>query len=168
MPGVGDIAVTLDSGKESRLDAVFCGEPFALVFLRHYGCPFCRQLVDEFSEHPELPVLFVGMANLERTARFKAKSGSPHRFICDPMAELYETFQVARVGPGRIFGPKDVKAYFRARQKGYGIHIPRADMWRLGAAFVFDGSGRIVWEHRNAHASDNVSVRDIQVALKRA
>lgn len=167
MPALADTFVTLDCGTETPLDAVFCGEPFALVFLRHFGCPFCRQLVAEFAEHPELPVLFVGMANQERTARFKAKAGSPHRFVCDPKAELYEKFQVARGGPGRIFGPKNVRDYFRARRKGYGLQIPRADMWRLGAAFVIDGTGRVVWEHRNEHASDNVQINDIRIALNR-
>lgn len=168
MAHFSDLLVTREDGSTLLLGDLFEGSPFALVFLRHLGCVFCREQVKELADFPEWNVAFVSMAEPDEAARFKEKLKSPHVFLCDPEAALYERFRVGRGGLRQMFGGQNFRRGMEAMRKGAGVGAPVGDPWRLGATFVLDGSGAIRWEHRNMDASDNVLTRDIGSALERA
>lgn len=164
---VSEAEVLVYDGRRVVLNDLFKGEPFALVFLRHLGCVFCREQVKEMTEFPNWNVAFVSMAQPEEAQEFREKMKSPHLFLCDPSAQLYDQFDVGRGSIKQVLGASNWKRGFEAMRNGAGVGAPVGDMFRLGAAFVV-AEGQIVWEHHNEDASDNAGTRDIGFALERA
>lgn len=122
----------------------------------------------ELREKKEWNLIFVAMAAPEEAAEFRAKMESPHRFLCDPEAKLYDAFGLKRGGVKQMFNAHSFKRGFEAVRKGHGVGAPVGDPWRLGGTFVLDMTGRVRWEHRNEDAGDNAQLDELERALVRA
>ena len=160
--------VTLDDGSAVDLEAMYCERPLALVFLRHIGCAFCREIVGRFREAKRENIVFVAMERAEEVAAFRERAQSPQRFISDPSRTLYEAFEMGRAGFGQIMNLKTLKRGFGAMRAGYFQGIPTADASALGGAFIIARDGMVVWEYRSADISDNPSIEAITGALRGA
>lgn len=134
------------------------GQTVALVFLRHFGCTFTRQLLR-------------GLEQLERdTARHGARLVLVHMLqqgreteylgardrvarIADPMCELYRAFGLGKGGFLELFGPRvwwrGALAFFR----GCGVGHLAGDGLQMPGAFLFR-DGRIVASQPARSASD--------------
>jgi len=159
------IDVQLSGGEVVPLASLYAEHPLVLVFLRHFGCPFCREHVAQLRLHPSLPIAFVGMGNLEQTAGFRAAMKSPHTFISDPDRVLYQAFGLGR-GTGRqLMNPRTFARGFGATLRGHWVGAPIGDPWQMPGVFLINPNGEVSWEYRSVDASDNASVPDIQRQL---
>jgi hypothetical protein len=140
--------VLLADGTHVPLRNLYESVPLALVFLRHYGCPFCRRQVGMLARHPELNVAFVAMGGPEETYDFAQVMQSPHRFIADPDLRLYTQFGLARAHLGQLFNLTTVREGLRAVRSGYAPGRVQGDPYLLGGLFVIDRSGHITFQHR--------------------
>src|SRR5689334_10576670 len=77
--------------------------PTLLAFLRHFGCPFCKETVAELkritAEDPAYPpVLFVAQCGVPETTEFFATRWPAARVVCDPEKTLYYAMGLRRGG----------------------------------------------------------------------
>jgi hypothetical protein len=128
-----------------------------LVFLRHFGCTFTRQILRE-------------LENLQREARIHGaelvlvhmlQNGREHRYlhedvvarIADPRCELYRAFGLGKGGFFDLFGPRVLWRSAIALFKGCGVGHLAGDGLQMPGAFLFR-NGEIVASQRAKSASE--------------
>lgn len=154
----------LSGGETVRLLDLSEGVNFALIFLRHLGCPFCKEQVSELRDFGNR-VIFVSMGGQEETETFRNKFRSQSRFVCDEKEELNEFFRIKRGGVRQVFGGDSFRRGMGALRKGHSIGGIIGNPWRLGGSFVLNPEGVVIWQHRNQEATDNAEIQDIAYAL---
>jgi peroxiredoxin len=159
--------VTLHTGEAVELGTLYAKQPLALVFLRHFGCIFCREQIAQLRNFSDENVVFVGMGNIEETAAFRLKMESPQTYISDPNKSLYEEFGLRRGSFAQMFNTSTFRRGFDAMRAGTSIGgRPVGDPMMLAGVFVIDTSGEIIHSHFSRDASDNLSGNDISAMLR--
>lgn len=144
--------------------------PTVLVFLRHYGCLFYRQLVDDFAAavaaDPAYPdVVFVYQGTVEQGPMFFGSLFPGARALADPEGRLYAAFGVERGGFREMFGLRSWRCGLQAARQGHFINRKVGDPWTLPTVLVVR-DGAVVWTHRGEHAGDHPDVAAIPRALE--
>ena len=155
---VGEVAAEFRLSTGESLAGASETRMLTLVFLRHFGCTFTRQLLR-------------GLEDVEREARARGselvlvhmlKSGEEVRYlsghdriarIADPKCRLYRAFGLGRGGFLELFGPRVWWLGAIAIFKGCGVGHLAGDGMQMPGAFVFH-RGRIIAAQRAASASD--------------
>ncbi|MEM0999709.1 MAG: peroxiredoxin-like family protein [Bacteroidota bacterium] len=149
---------TDQSGK--TLDALNREKPVLIVFLRHFGCTFCREALADLSklrgeiEKNGVQIALVHMVDDATAAHHIAKYGGLDDVarISDPEKRLYEAFGLARGNFSQLFGLKEWIEGFRAgilnghligRETGDGFQMP-------GVFLIQNGHIRRGFRHKNA------------------
>lgn len=138
-----------------------------LVFLRHFGCTFTRQILrglenlhQEAKTHGAELVLVHMLQNGKETRYLGERSGVIR--IADPRCELYRAFGLGKGGFLELFGPK---VWWRAALsifKGCGVGHLAGDGLQMPGAFLFQ-EGKIIAEQRARSSSD---LPDLAVLFK--
>ncbi len=134
--------------------------PTLLVFLRHFGCPFCketiaslRDLAQRVSGYP--PVLFFYQGSPIEGRAFMRRYWPEARAVADPDASFYDGLGIGRGGLLQMFHPAVVPALVRAGVNGHlGGEGGGGDSRRMPGLFVARG-GEILWSHRARHQADH-------------
>jgi len=128
-----------------------------LVFLRHFGCVFCRETVAELRAASEAadfpPLLFFFQGTPTEGRAFLRRDWPTVRAVADPGLRFYEAFGVERTGWTSMLRPDLWAAERRARAKGFRQGERSGDIWRMPGIFLVRG-GRILWAHEFRHAGD--------------
>ncbi len=159
--------VRLDDGSIASLSSLHQTHPIALVFLRHFGCVFCRYQVAQLRGRPDLPVVFVCMEQPEAAAIFRSKMISPHRFISDPDRKLYEAFGVKRGTTGQILNFRTIARGIQATLSGSLQGRPTSDPRQLSATIILDLGGEVVWSQYADDASTITTAANLEAVLGR-
>jgi peroxiredoxin len=87
--------------------------PVLLVFLRHFGCVFCKESLHDISNKKEqflqegIQVIFVHMSSAETAETyFKNNELSEFDHISDPDCKLYASFGLTKGSFSQLFGLK--------------------------------------------------------------
>jgi peroxiredoxin len=135
--------------------------PVLVVFLRHFGCQFCREAMDELSKlRPKfklqnIELVFVHMAENDMAEEYFKKfnlSGVQH--ISDVSCRYYAAFGLVKGSLTQLFGLQSWIRGFTALPK-YGSDTGRqlGDSFQMPGAFmIFEGELRDSYIHK--HASD--------------
>jgi hypothetical protein len=140
-------------------------DPTLFVFLRHFGCIFCREAIADIraiSERDPLfprPLFFFQGGPTEGRA-FLRRYWPTARAIADPEATLYEAFGIERGGLIKSLGPAVLRAHGRARAKGHRSGPRSGDVWRMPGVILTRGE-RIEWVHAVRHAGDHPDLEQI-------
>lgn len=132
--------------------------PTLLVFLRHFGCVFCRETVAELRRVSEAvpdypPILFFFQGTPTEGRAFLRRDWPTVRAVADPEQRFYEAFGVDRMGWLDMLRPGLWAAQRRAHARGYEQGDRSGDIWRLPGVFLVRGD-RILWAHAFRHAGD--------------
>jgi peroxiredoxin len=149
--------VRTESGAE--LFALSHESPVLLVFLRHFGCSFCRKAISDVAELiPQLssrgvrPV-FVHLGTPEIAQAHFAYYGIPEvDRIHDPEAHLYREFGLGRQNPARsLINPAVLWSWFiRGDLFRHGIGRIETDGHQMPGVFLLrDGKIARGFRHRN-------------------
>lgn len=163
-----EVDVLLSSGDRVLLRSLYEERPLALVFLRHFGCTFCREHVNDLRGETELNLAFVSMADRVESEAFQRKMQVTHPFICDPEARLYALFGLKRASIGEVFNPRVFMRGVQAVGKGNGVGRPVGNPWQLPGTFILNAKGDVVHAHRSRDAADNLSAAEIRKYLAEA
>jgi hypothetical protein len=120
--------------------------PVLDYFLRHGGCPFCRQALadlalkrSEIENAGHTPVLNHMMSTAD-AAKLYDKYGLadlPH--ICDADGKVYQAFGMKPGSISQIVGPRVWwKGFKAAFVEGHWPGVPKGDVYRMPGAFVLD------------------------------
>jgi len=136
-----------------------------LVFLRHFGCVFCRETLADMRElaanDPRFPTpLFFFQGSATEGRAFLRRYWPDLRAVADPDGRLYDGFGIGRGGVVKMFGPPVWQAKRRANAKGHRNGERVGDIWRMPGVFLVSGP-RIIWAHEYAHAGDHPDYHEI-------
>ena len=147
--------------KGSDLYALSNKSPVLLVFLRHFGCIFCREALKDLSlKRSELVqkgvhIVFVHMADNETADKYFKKynlSGVDH--ISDPECKFYAAFSLAKGTFSQLFGLKNWIRAAEITTLGTPISITQiGDGFQMPGIFVLK-SGRILESYIHKSAAD--------------
>ncbi len=131
--------------------------PVLLVFLRHFGCAFCRQAIDDVSKiRPELTsrgvqVAFVHLGSPERAKPyFDYYKLSDVERVSNPDGSLYRdpVFALARVSVFQLFRPTVWIAWIRGAIFKYRIGLLKEDIQQMpGVFFLKDRAIANLYRH---------------------
>lgn len=136
-------------------------KPIMLIFLRHFGCQFCRQAMDELSnKRKELAevgteLVFVHMAENEvAESYFKKYNLEGIQHVSDPDCRYYAAFGLVKGSFTQLFGLQTWIRGFSATAK-YGNEMGKhlGDSFQMPGAFMIH-KGQIKDEHIHKIASD--------------
>jgi hypothetical protein len=129
-----------------------------LVFLRHFGCTFTRQILrglegiqKEAHQHGAELVLVHMLQNGKEMEFLGERSGVPR--IADPRCELYRAFGLGKGGFLELFGPHVLWRTALSLFKGCGVGHLAGDGLQMPGAFLFR-DGRVVAAQPAHSASD--------------
>jgi peroxiredoxin len=160
-----EMDVTLSTGEVVPLRTLYQEERMLLVFLRHFGCIFCREYVSQLKSLDSANIVFVTLGRPEQAAEFKKSMGSPHRFLCDPNKELHKHFNLQRGGMAQMFKPSVVVRGIKAMSSGHGVGMAVGDPWQMPGVFLVETDGTVTWEYYSQDASDNPAVGEVEGRL---
>jgi peroxiredoxin len=147
--------------KGASLEELSFGQPVLVVFLRHLGCTFCREALEDLGKHREriersgTRICLVSMASEDKTRSLATRYGLGEvGIVADPQQRLYRAFELARGTLGQLFG---VRMFLRGFQAGvlgkHGMGMLAGDGFQMPGAFVVS-RGRIVRAYRHEDAAD--------------
>lgn len=133
-----------------------------MVFVRHVGCIFCREMIKDVRAASEKaadfpPILFVCMADEKAAGELFDKLFPAARVICDPDKTLYDAFNLRHGDFNQLFGPRVWACAIRAVAKGNMQRLakPVGDPWTMPGLFLIEPGGRVLWRHQFAHIGDH-------------
>jgi len=142
------------------IDALSKNQPVLLVFLRHFGCTFCREaLADLRVQRSRIEAAGVRIALVHMSPDAEAESffaryalDDVARFS-DPGRGLYRRFELRRGTWSQLFGfsvwMPGARAIFA---DGHGLGVPAGDGFQMPGAFLVL-NGRIVHAYRHDTAA---------------
>ncbi|MBC7778122.1 MAG: AhpC/TSA family protein, partial [Phycisphaerae bacterium] len=141
-------------------------QPVMLVFLRFFGCSFCREAISDIAKHRTkfetngFKVVFVHMAPDPVMAEkfFKKYKLFPVDHVQDPEKRFYQAFGLGRGTPQQLFGLRNwIRGFQASVLEGHG-NDPDLENPDLGDGFQMPGvfvlhKGEVLrsFIHRNAH-----------------
>lgn len=138
-----------------------------LVFLRHFGCTFCRQTVALLKEfEPELKrrgvdkIVFVFHGALDDAHEFFEERWPSVTAIHDPDLLYYRKFGVIRGTPRQLLGPRALIAGIKGLLSGHGIGRPKSDPFLMPGFFLLNGDV-ILKEFRPSHAGEMPTIEQL-------
>jgi peroxiredoxin len=151
------------NGDESLADLTE-RQPVLLVFLRHFGCSFCREAISDIArrrkaiEDRGVRIVLVHMAPTRAVAeRFlKRYKLFPVDHISDPDKEFYREFGLGRGKPEQLFGLMSwIRGFQAGVLEGHGFTYNNeeiGDGFQMPGIFVLSkGEIRNSFIHRHSH-----------------
>jgi peroxiredoxin len=136
-------------------------KPVFLVFLRPFGCTFCREVMADLQQYRQaieaegMQIVFAHMGSSVEAELFFEKYGFTQvPYISDPTCRLYNTFQLKRGSFYQLFG---IHSWIRRVKAGivktHGIGQLVGEGFRMAGVFVIY-KGEMLKSYRHAYASD--------------
>ncbi|HEX5625746.1 MAG TPA: SelL-related redox protein [Saprospiraceae bacterium] len=132
-----------------------------LVFLRHFGCTFCREALEELStlkptlEDQKVELILVHMSTEDIAEKYfnRYNLNSVLR-VADPECQYYRKFGLLKGTFNQLFG---FRSWFRGIEagliKGHGYGKQLGDGFQMPGVFKIS-NGKIMSEFRHKYPSD--------------
>ncbi|GLR16367.1 peroxiredoxin-like family protein [Portibacter lacus] len=144
-------------------------KPLLVVFLRHFGCIFCREALQDLSKlQDEIQekggdLVFIHMANKETAEQYfkKYKLVNP-KWVQDSECKYYQEFGLVKGTFNQLFGFKNwVRGVDAAIIKGNGVSWKQlGDGFQMPGVFLID-NGDIKYSFVHNSAADRPNYLDI-------
>jgi peroxiredoxin len=164
------------AGNEVRLGETWRERPAAVVWLRHFGCTFCRQHalqlqrdLDEFDE-AGVNLVVIGHGTPEQAGDFRRKQKVEGlRLLVDPERETYELAGAKRASVGELLGPRVMARGLRNSLK-HRVHQGKVvgHPAQLGGVLIVTPGNTVAWDHLSADASDVPPNDEVLEAARKA
>jgi peroxiredoxin len=151
-------------------------QPIMLVFLRHFGCTFCREMLSEISKNRQyiedrgVKIVFVHQLSVhEAHHTFEKFDLSDVSSVSDPELMLYKGFYLRRGKLSQIFGLKDIKnLLFRANVLKLGIaSFKDEDPFQMPGVFIVK-NGEVIQKFIHTSVSDIVPFKELTADITTA
>ena len=149
--------VTLETGETKDLSDFYKDKPLILVFLRHFGCIFCREQIAGLREFKTENIVLVGMGRIQETQEFKRKMEIPQPVVSDPNKLLYDAFGLRRSSFGQQINPTLMRKSLKLFQNGHRQGLMKQNPWMLAGVFRIERDGEVSYSQFASDISDNLS-----------
>ncbi|MGA0899069.1 MAG: AhpC/TSA family protein [Luteolibacter sp.] len=133
-------------------------QPLVLVFMRHFGCTFTRQLLrgleqlQKDAEKHGAQLVLIHMLKQGQESQYLGEDATV-RSISDPKCQLYRAFGLGKGGLFELFGPRVWWLGMKAIFQGCGVGKLAGNGLQMPGAFVFH-HGAIISAQRASTAAD--------------
>jgi len=160
-----EILEVIYTNEGDDLNSLSFKQPILLIFLRHFGCIFCRETLSDMVllrnviEAKGLKIVMVHMAAEETANDFFDRYRIPNiAHISDPDLSLYEYFGLSRGNFTQLFGLKVwVRGFETGFVKGHGIPYTGKGLGKanqMPGIFILEG-GKIEKKFIHNSAADH-------------
>lgn len=119
-------------------------QPIMLIFLRHFGCTFCREALSELSwkrktiEEKGARLIFVHMADEETANRYFVRYNlADISHIADPACHYYTSFGLLKGTFKQLFGLSSwIRGFEAGILEGHGIGKQMGDDFQMPGIFL--------------------------------
>lgn len=143
--------------------------PIMLVFLRHFGCVFCKEALADISERKSkleakgLKVVFVHMAkHVVADEYFKRYKIDNPIHISDPECEFYSEFGITKGNFSQLYGLRTWIRGYSARKVGHELELSKTlgDSTQMPGIYVIE-QGKVKSKYIHKHASDRPNYEEL-------
>lgn len=160
-PDLGTALRTIRTSHGRTLEEHSREAPHLVVFLRHFGCTFCREALADLArgraalEARGTRLVLVHMASPEEASARLAPYGLDDvAHVSDPTTALYRAFRLRRGSFGQLFGLRSwTRGLVAGLLRGHGVGRLVGDGFQMPGVFLID-DGAVVREFRHRHASE--------------
>lgn len=165
----------LKTNQGATLNELSSRSKVMLVFLRQFGCTFCREgLTDllrvkkQLKQENILPVIVHQTNEHYASQLLKVYNLEELHRISDPGLELYEYFSLKKGTVNQIFGPKMWWRFLVAGLvKGHLVGKEKGDGWQMPGIFIIH-NGEIINKFIHKYAGDRPDYLNLARASKPA
>ncbi len=161
-----EFSFTDHTGAEYTYPADFSSGKLALFFLRHLGCPLCKDKLEELKtawpdfKEKSITLAVVVQSTPKRVSGYAERVGFPFLLVPDREKRLYELFGLRKGGVREYMAPSVMGATIRATFKGHMHGRFEGDEFQVPGAFLLSPDGKVVHVHYGKNVSDFGAVRD--------
>jgi len=143
-PKVKDSLQVMTTNQGRTIANISDKQPVMIIFLRHFGCTFCREALGEISYKRKAitetgtQLIFVHMADKETADQYFTRyhlEGAEH--VSDPTCQFYSTFGLVKGSTNQLFG---LKVWMRGFQagiiEGHGMGKLMGDSFQMPGIFL--------------------------------
>lgn len=144
--------------------------PLVVVFVRHYGCIFCRERAAEVRAHRAAieqkgaRIVFVGNGLPAMAREFAMQNADGLLVLSDPAKKAFELAGMRR-GLATVLRPSMLKNAWRAFRSGHRQTKVQGDPWQQGGAIVLGRDGTVVHAQRDCAAGDAIDWARVVAAI---
>jgi peroxiredoxin len=162
-----DIEVFDADGKPVRLSHYWQGERTALVFMRHIGCIFCREQVQDLRdnaaalEEAGVSVVIITPDRPSRARKFVEQYRVPFPTLTDPERNAYRAYGLMDGSLGQLINPHIIARGAKATLNGTFLNRTTSAPRQLPGTAIVDSTGRLLHLHHARDAADHLTSRDL-------
>jgi peroxiredoxin len=170
LESLSPVAITRPDGSSEALSGLIVGRNTVLVFIRHFGCIFCREQVLRFKERlPDISgrgydVLVIGQGAPEAARAFVEAAAAPFPVVVDPSLEAFRRAGLRRSIVGTLLDPRAWVRALGAIKHGRPGRL-LGDPWQNGGVFVLDRAGHERFRHISRYAGDHPRLEAVLSAM---
>ncbi len=148
-----DVELLTVEGQTIRLSALWRGKVLVLAFTRHFGCPQCKEMMDNLVQFkPEMAAKGLALAVVTQGTPEAAKAFCTERApgvtcLADPERVAYQAYGLARANWWQsILSVRVMQSNRRlAREKGWKPELPPPgqDAMQMSGTFIIGPEGKI-------------------------
>lgn len=148
-----DVELLDVNGNPVRLSSLWKKEVLVLAFTRHFGCPQCKEMVDQLIDSHQalrdrgLRLAIVSHASAESAKAFCDERAPSATCLADPDRDAYRAYGLYRGTMWQTLISPRIWASNRrlARVKGYKPEVPHEgqDAYQMSGTFIIGTDGRI-------------------------
>lgn len=144
--------------------------PLVVVFVRHYGCIFCRERAAEVRAHRAsiekkgAAIVFVGNGLPAMAREFAAQNADGLPVLSDPTKKTFELAGMRR-GLSTVLRPSMLTNAWRAFRSGHRQTKVQGDPWQQGGAIVLGKDGVVLHAQRDCAAGDAIDWSRVVAAI---
>jgi hypothetical protein len=165
-------ATVLDvRGKPVPLAQAWAVHPAVVVWLRHFGCVFCREQVAEIrGKRGEIEafgggIAFVGNGTPRAADWLQKRFAADSTVLTDPGLVSYKAIG-ARSGLMSTLGPNAWASGIRAFRSGARQSTTKGHPYQQGGLVVMGPGDKLLYQHVSRAAGDHAPVEDVIAALR--
>lgn len=135
-----DVRVFDPEGREVRIADQWRTRTAVLVFVRHFGCLFCRQQIAEMRPHlgsiheRGAELCIIGSGSIEEARAFRDEQALDVPLLTDPARNAYRALSMRRGVWGVLRGV--IQRMAAARAGGFRQSAVAGDPWQLGGVLI--------------------------------
>lgn len=158
------------AGGTTRLGELWQATPAVVVWLRHFGCLFCKEQTEEFRvrrddiEARGARLVFVGNGGRRYASGFRDEFCPDCTVLTDPRLTSYRLIG-ARSGVLNTLGPQAWGAGIRALARGARQQRTQGSPFQQGGVLVIAPGDKVVYSYLSSAAGDHPRVDDVIAAI---
>jgi len=174
---VPNVELSDQDGKNVHLAEYWIAQPTVFCFIRHFGCPYCRRLLNQLNASYQkildmgVQVIAIGMGDLEKTSEFHQKLRLRYPLLADEQEVAYAKYGLLMVEKPtldwylKVGRDLPVGLTMMAKQE-YGPYIVGGNVYRMGGTFIVNTQGIAEFVHRDTDANNHVLLTEILATLR--